>query len=92
MFSIYSKPKCLLYAVNEEKLFEKKKNNKNNWTSATEPAGTQNISMKGNPTGPVICMVTILSARRREPSAEARLVSSLPKARPIQGLSERRVH
>ena len=92
MFSIYGKPKCLLYAVSEQKLFEKK-NNKNNWTSATEPAGTQNISMKGNPTGPAICRVTILSVRRKnEPSAEARLVSSLPIGSPIPALSESRVH
>lgn len=93
MFSIYSRPKCLFYAVNEEKLFGGKKNNKNNWTSATEPAGTQNISMKGNPTGPAICRVTILSVRRKsEPSAEARLVSSLSVACPIPALSGSRVH
>lgn len=92
MFSIYSRPKCLLYAVNEEKLFGGKKN-KNNWTSATEPAGTQNISMKGNPTGPAICRVTILSVRRKsEPSAEARLISSLSTACPIPALSGSRVH
>lgn len=94
MFSIYSRPKCLFYAVNREKLFEGgKKNNKNNWTSATEPAGTQNISMKGNPTGPAICRVTILSVRRKsEPSAEARLISSPCVACPIPALSGSRVH
>lgn len=70
-----------------------KKNNKNNWTSATEPAGTQNISMKGNPTGPAICRVTILSVRRKsEPSAEARLISSPCVACPIPALSGSRVH
>lgn len=49
--------------------------------------------MKGNPTGPEICRVTILSVRRKsEPSAEARLVSSLSIACPIPALSGSRVH